>query len=99
MAVRRASQHSQQSLQSLATRVGAAEFLRRVLDKLPYRVHTGLADNASSSPSRIHSCRAGTALPASAANMAWSTVSPSQPIPWTNGQIGRLNRTIKEASV
>ena len=29
-----------------AKRVGATEFLRRVLDKLPYRGHTVLTDNA-----------------------------------------------------
>ena len=57
-----------------AKRVVAAEFLRRVLDKLPHKVHTILTDNGVQfSPSRTNSCQAGTVLSASVGSVAWST--------------------------
>ena len=57
-----------------ARRVVAAEFLRRVLDKLPYRGHTVLTGNGVQfTPQPISFCPAGTAVPAPAARTAWRT--------------------------
>ena len=54
-------------------RVVAAEFLRRVLDKLPYKVHTVLTNKASGLRHRCTNFyRAGTVLTVSAAHTAWS---------------------------
>ena len=78
-----------------AQRVVAAEFLRRVLAQLPYKVHTVLTDNGvpftpqahqflpdGHSPARrTQPCPADTALAASAASTAWSTARPSRPTP------------------
>jgi hypothetical protein len=50
----------------------AADLLRRVLAKLPYKVYTVLPDNGGRSPrKRLRSCPVGTALPASATLTAW----------------------------
>ena len=52
-----------------------------------------------SRPSRTNFCRVGTALTAFAANygVAHRLTKPAHP--WTNGQVERMNRTLKEATV
>lgn len=45
VAIDRTSKVAFAELHPRATRMVAADFLRRVLDKLPYKVHTVLADN------------------------------------------------------
>ena len=45
MAIDRTSKVAFAELHPRAKRVVAAEFLRRMLDKLPYKVHTVLTDN------------------------------------------------------
>ena len=83
-----------------AKRVVAAEFLRRVLDKLPYKVHTVLTDNGVQFTLQAHQsfpgghsfdrvCRAY--------GVEHRLTKPAHP--WTNGQVERMNRTIKEATV
>ena len=82
VAIDRTSKAAFAELHPRAKRVVAAEFLRRVLGKLPYRVHTALTDNGVRfTPQPISFCPAGTALPASAENTAWRTASPSRPTP------------------
>ena len=74
VAIDRTSKAAFAELHPRAKRVVAAEFLRRVLGKLPYRVHTVLTDNGVRfTPQPISFCPAGTALPASAENTAWRT--------------------------
>ena len=60
-AIQTAIQRSQESLQTSlfelhprAKRVVAAEFLRRVLDKLPYKVHTVVTDNGGQFTPQAH---------------------------------------------
>ena len=45
MAIDRTSKVAFAELPPRATRMVAADFLRRVLEKLPYKVHTVLTDN------------------------------------------------------
>ena len=83
-----------------AKRVVAAEFLRRVLDKLPYRVHTVLTDNGVQFTPQPHQC-----LPGGHSfdricreyGVEHRLTKPAHP--WTNGQVERMNRTLKEATV
>ncbi|GAB3879843.1 hypothetical protein GCM10028824_44010 [Hymenobacter segetis] len=83
-----------------ATRMVAVDFLRRVQEKLPYESHTVLADNGvqfTLQPlqwfpgghifDRI--CRA--------LGVKHRLTKPAHPC--TNGQVERMNRTIKEATV
>lgn len=78
VAIDRTSKVAFAELHPRAKRVMAAEFLRRVLDKLPYKIHTVLTDNGVQFTHRhISSCPVGTVLTVFATNMAWNTASPS----------------------
>ncbi len=89
MAIDRTSKVAFAVLHPRAKRVVAAEFLRRVLDKLPYQVHTVLTNNGVQfTPSRTSFYQAGTVLTASAANRAWSIALLSRPTP---GQMAKAS--------
>ena len=100
MAIDRTSKVAFAELHPRAKRVVAAEFLRRVLDKLPYQVHTVLTDNGVQFTPQPHQflpgghrfdriCREY--------GVEHRLTKPAHP--WTNGQVERMNRTIKEATV
>ena len=83
-----------------AKRVVAAEFLRRVFDKLPYKGHTVLTYNGVQFTPRAHPflpdghrcdyiCREY--------GVEHRLTKPADP--WTNGQVERMTRTIKKAPV
>ena len=96
VAIERTSQVAFAELHPRAKRVVAAEFLRRVLDKLP----TVLTDNGVQFTPQAHQflpgghrfdriCREY--------GVEHRLTKPTHP--WTNGQVERMNRTIKEATV
>jgi len=74
--------------------------LRRVLDKLPYQVHTVLPDTGVRFTLQAHQC-----LPGGYRfdricleyGVEHRLTKPAHP--WTNGQVERMNRTLKEATV
>ena len=83
-----------------ARRVVAAGFLRRGLDKLPYKVHAVLTDNGAQFTPQAHQflpgghsfdrvCRAY--------GVEHRLTKPAHP--WTNGPVECMNRTIKGATV
>ena len=78
----------------------AAQFLRDLVAALPYRLHTVLTDNGAQFTNR----RKGAAAAAHSFAQVCAQHGIEQRLtrpnhPWTNGQVERINRTIKEATV
>ena len=78
----------------------AVQFLRNVIAALPYKIHTLLTDNGAQFTHRKQDKPASMRL--------FDRVCQEHDIehrltkinhPWTNGQVERMNRTIKEATV
>ena len=100
VAIDRTSKGAFAELHPRAKRVVAAEFLRRVLDKLPCKGHTVLTDNGVQFTPQAHQF-----LPGGHSfdricreyGVEHRLTKPAHP--WTNGQVERMNRTIKEATV
>ncbi len=114
VAVDRTSKFAFAELHERVTRRVAADFLRRLIAAVPYRVHTVLTDNgthftdpkgdgwtaaevkrllAEKARFRCHSF----ALACAQNDIDHRLTKPHHP--WTNGQVERMNRTIKEATV
>ena len=87
-------------LQPRAKRVVAAEFLRRVLDKLPYQVPTVLTDNGVQFTPQAHQLLPGGNRVDRICRQYGVEQRLTRPAhPRTNGQVERLKRTLKEATV
>lgn len=100
VAVDRTSKVAFAELRPQATKLAAAEFLRRVLAKLPYRVHTVLTDNGIQFGNMRHQPWALRHLFDRVCTEHGIEHRLTQPgHPWTNGQVERMNRTIKDATV
>ncbi len=83
-----------------AKRVVAAGFLRCVLDKLPHHVHTVLTDNGAQFTPQPHQFLAGGHRFDRIGREYGVEHRLTKPAhPWTNGQVERMNRTIKEVTV
>jgi transposase InsO family protein len=78
-------------LHERATRRIAAEFLRRLIERVPCGIHTVLTD--SGQPVRAHAFDLACAQHGIEHRLTKFDHS------WTKGQIERMNRTIKEATV
>ncbi|MCG8653451.1 MAG: DDE-type integrase/transposase/recombinase, partial [Pirellulales bacterium] len=101
-------------LRERATRRTAADFLRRLIAAVPHKIHTVLTDNAThfttpgnkrSAAAEIRAAiEAGEPFRAHAFELACAKAGIDHRLtkpnhPWTNGQVERMNRTIKEAIV
>lgn len=81
----------------------AWEFLERLLQSVPYRIHTILTDNdiqfAEQPRNRntAYSRQMRFDMICEANGIEQQLTKPNHP--WTNGQVERMNRTIKEATV
>ena len=113
VAVDRTSKYAFVQLHQKATRRVAADFLRALIAAVPYRIHTVLTDNGThfTDPNggwrpdeikimlerkelfRAHSFE----LAYAENNIDHRLTKPRHP--WTNGQVERMNRTIKDATV
>ncbi len=100
VAIDRTSKFAFAKLVPKAGKMAAAAFLREVIQALPYRVHTVLTDNGVQFANRKQDRYAfrhafGIACVEHGIEHRLTKVNH----PWTNGQLERRNRTIKEATV
>src|SRR3982751_5996413 len=114
VAIDRTSKFAFAELHEKATRRIAADFLRHLIAAVPYRVHTVLTDNgahfttpgntASAAPLIKEAIARGELFRAHAFELACAQNDVDHRLtkprhPWTNGQVERMNRTIKDATV
>jgi IS30 family transposase len=113
VAIDRTSKFAFVQLHARATTSVAADFLRALIDAVPYKIHTVLTDNGvqftdpagntwspaeikimieTKQPFRAHAFE----LACAQNNVDHRLTKPKHP--WTNGQVERMNRTIKEAT-
>ena len=114
VAIDRTSKFAFVELHEKATTRVSGDFLRHLIEAVPYRVHTVLTDNGiqfttpgaggSAVPVIVEALAKGEAVWAHAFEYACAragidhrTTKPKHP--WTNGQVERMNRTIKDATV
>jgi transposase InsO family protein len=114
VAIDRTSKFAFAELHAKATRRVAADFLRRLIAAVPYRIHTVLTDNGThftdprSRGSAVPEIRAALEtgeifrahsfeLACAQADLEHRLTRPNHP--WTNGQVERMNRTLKDATV
>ena len=114
VAIDRTSKLAFAQLVGKATRRVAGDFLRELAAAVPYRIHTVLTDNGTHftdpfgdawSPEDIKIMRAQQvpfrchAFEAACADLDIEHRLTKPRHPWTNGQVERMNRTIKDATV
>lgn len=114
LAIDRTSKFAFVELHERISRRSAADFLRRLIDAVPYAVHTVLTDNGThfTTPGDKRSAAvelraaiaAGERFRAHAFELACAQLDIDHRLtkpchPWTNGQVECMNRTLKEATV
>ena len=114
VAIDRTSKFAFTELHERATTRIAANFLRALLQAVPYKVHTVLTDNGthfttpgnkrSAAPDIKLAMERGERFRAHAFEFACAQNDIDHRLtkprhPWTNGQVERMNRTIKDATV
>jgi transposase InsO family protein len=100
VAIDRTSKFAFVRLVESAGKMEAAQFLRDLVEAVPYRIHTVLTDNGIQFTPRKQDLYAGRHI--------FDRVCKEHGIehrltrvnhPWTNGQVERMNRTLKDATV
>ena len=100
VAIDRTSKFAFAELYTKAGKMNAAQFLRNLIAAVPYTIHTVLTDNGIQFTNRARDTYAF--------HHIFDRVCDENGIehrltkikhPWTNGQVERMNRTIKEATV
>src|SRR6056297_696339 len=102
-AIDRTSKFAVAQLVEKADRKTAWEFLELLLDAVPYRIHTILTDNSIQFAEQPRNRNTIISRPmrfdmiCEANGIEHRLTKPNHP--WTNGQVERMNRTIKDATV
>lgn len=100
VAIDRTSKFAFAELHERATRPVAAEFLRHLIAAVPYKIHTILTDNGIQFANRQKDRYAFLLLFDRICAKYGIDHRLTQPNhPWTNGQVERMNRTLKDATV
>jgi transposase-like protein len=99
-AIDRTSKFAYAELHNKATRAAAKEFLEHLISSVPYTIHTILTDNGIQFSNHKKDIMAFM-TPFDRVCHAHGIEHRLTKIkhPWTNGQVERMNRTIKEATV
>ena len=100
VAIDRTSKLAFAELQPRATKMLAADFPRRVLAAIPYKVHKVLTDNGTQFGNMPHQGYARRPIfdrVCDGHGLEYRFPKPAHP--WTKGQVERFNRTLKEATV
>jgi transposase InsO family protein len=100
VAIDRTSKFAFVRLVESAGKMEAAQFLRDLIDAVPYRIHTVLTDNGVQfTPRRqdIHDSRHIFDRVCDGHGIEHRLTKVNHP--WTNGRVERMNRTIKDATV
>jgi transposase InsO family protein len=114
VAIDRTSKFAFVELHEKVARQTAGDFLRHLIAAVPYKVHTVLTDNGThfTTPGNTSSAAPHIRAALDAGEPVWAhpfeyacaqnyidhrLTKPKHP--WTNGQVERMNRTIKEATV
>ena len=105
MAIDRTSKFAFAQLVDKANRVTASAFLTTLIEAVPYKIHTVLTHNgiqfrlppryADGPTARLSSHMVGMRCQENGIEHRCTKINH----PWTNGQVERMNRTIKEATV
>tara|TARA_R110000751_G_scaffold24658_2_gene67781 strand:+ start:556 stop:1506 length:951 start_codon:yes stop_codon:yes gene_type:complete len=100
VAIDRTSKFAFVRLEQRAGKMQASQFLRDLVQAVPYRIHTILTDNGIQFANRAQDAYAfahifGRVCREHGIEHRLTKVKH----PWTNGQVERMNRTIKEATV
>jgi IS30 family transposase len=100
VAIDRTSKFTHAELLEEATRASATKFLEHLIAAVPYKIHTILTDNGIQFANRERDSMAF-AVPFDRVCSAHGIEHRLTKVkhPWTNGQVERMNRTIKEATV
>ena len=114
VAIDRTSKFAFTELHEKVTRRVAGDFLRALIKAVPYKIHTVLTDNGThfTTPGNVCSAAADIRIALDNNEPLWAhgfelacaqnhidhrLTKPRHP--WTNGQVERMNRTLKEATV
>jgi transposase InsO family protein len=105
VAIDRTSKFAYAELHDKAKRQTASDFLKALIKAVPYKIHTVLTDNGIQFADLPKNRMGPTALwrghmfdlVCDANGIEHRLTKPNHP--WTNGQVERMNRTLKEATV